>query len=289
MRAEIGRLYLEQNRFDDAIREFSLILASKPDNNTVRFYLAMTWEEKGDIRKALDEFLKISPKSDEYLAALHQIARIHIKLGTVDEGIEIIRKSMQDAKEKKELYTLLSLLYEEKMDYATAISMLEEIRKLEPKNIEALFNIGTLYEKKGETEKALVVMEDVLKIEPDYPNALNFVGYSWAEKGIKLDEAETMIRKALLKKPDDGAIIDSLGWVYYKKGNYQLALTALLEASQLLPDDPTIAEHIGDAYTALKDYNKAFPYYEKSIQLEKDVKKKKAVEEKLKTIKEPQK
>ena len=98
------------------------------------------------------------------------------------------------------------------------------------------------------------IMEDVLKIEPDYPNALNFVGYSWAEKGIKLDEAEIMIKKALSKKPDDGAIIDSLGWVYYKKGNYQLALTELLKANQLVPDDPTIAEHIGDTYVSLKEY-----------------------------------
>jgi predicted negative regulator of RcsB-dependent stress response len=56
-----------------------------------------------------------------------------------------------------------------------------------------------------------------------------------------------------------------------------------------VPDDPTIAEHIGDIYISLKEYNKALPYYEKSIQLEKDVKKKKIVEEKLKAIKEPQK
>ena len=70
----------------------------------------------------------------------------------------------------------------------------------------------------------------------------------WAEKGIKLDEAELMIKKALSKKPNDGAIIDSLGWVYYKKGNYQLALAELLKANELVPDDPTIAEHIGDTY-----------------------------------------
>ena len=132
-------------------------------------------------------------------------------------------------------------------------------------------------------------MEDILKMEPDYPNALNFVGYLWAEKGIKLDEAETMIKKALSKKPNDGAIIDSLGWVYYKKGNYRLALAELLKANQLLPDDPTITEHVGDVYVSLKEYNKAFPYYEKSIQLEKDVNKKKVIEEKLKLIKEPRK
>jgi tetratricopeptide (TPR) repeat protein len=272
-----------------AIREFSLILASKPNNNIARLYLATTWKEKGDTKKALEEFLKVDPKSEEYLTALKQITFIHIKSGSLDEGIEFIRRNIPDSKEKKELYILLSLLYEEKMDYVKAIEMLEEIRKIEPKNVEMLFQIGMLHEKKGESEKALIMIEDILKIEPDYPNALNFVGYSWAEKGIKLDEAEIMIKKALLKKPDDGAIIDSLGWVYYKKGNYQLALQELLRANQLVPDDPTIAEHIGDIYVSLKEYSKALPYYEKSIQLEKDVKKKKIVEDKLKAIKEPKK
>ena len=252
-------------------------------------YLAMTWKEKGDLKKALEEFLKIDPKSEEFIDALTQITFIHIKSGSLDEGIETIRKHLPGAKKKKELYTLLSLLYEEKTDYVKAIEMLEEIRKIEPNNVETLFHIGMLHEKKGESDKALQIMEDVLKIEPDYPNALNFVGYSWAEKGIKLDEAETMIKKALSKKPNDGAIIDSLGWVYYKKGNYQLALAELLKANELVPDDPTIAEHIGDTYISLKEYNKAFPYYEKSIQLEKDVKKKKIIEEKLKSIKEPRK
>ena len=62
---------------------------------------------------------------------------------------------MPDSKEKKELYILLSLLYEEKMDYVKAIEMLEEIRKIEPKNVEVLFQIGMLHERKGESEKAL--------------------------------------------------------------------------------------------------------------------------------------
>jgi tetratricopeptide (TPR) repeat protein len=249
----------------------------------------MAWKEKGDTKKALGEFQKIDPKSEEFLDALTQITLIHIKLGSFDEGVEAIRKYLPDSKNKKEFYILLSLLYEEKMDYVKAIEVLEEVRKVEPKNIEMLFNIGMLYEKKGDSERAFTMIEDVLKIEPDYPSALNFVGYSWAEKGIKLDEAEIMIKKALSKKPEDGYIVDSLGWVYYKKGNYKFALTELLKADQLLPDDPTIAEHIGDTYTALKDYGKASPYYEKSIRLEKDIKKKKAVEEKLKAIKEPQK
>ena len=143
--------------------------------------------------------------------------------------------------------------------------------------------------RKGDSDKALQIMEDVLKIEPDYPNALNFIGYSWAEKGIKLDEAEIMIKKALSKKPDDGAYHRQPWMGILQKRQLSTALAEILKANELLPDDPTIAEHIGDIYVSLKEYNKAFPYYEKSIQLEKDVKKKKIIEEKLKTIKEPKK
>ena len=84
-------------------------------------------------------FYKIDPKSEEFLDALTQITFIHIKSGSFDEGIETIQKHMPDSKEKKELYILLSLLYEEKMDYVKAIEMLEEIRKIEPKNVETLF------------------------------------------------------------------------------------------------------------------------------------------------------
>ena len=241
------------------------------------------------MQKALEEFLKIDPKSEDFLTALKQIAFIHIKAASIDEGIKTIQKYLPVAQQKEELYILLSMLYEEKMDYAKGIEALEEARKIEPKNVEVLYQIGMLYEKKGESEKALILMEDVLKIDPEYPNALNFIGYSWAEKGIKLNEAETMIKKALSKKPDDAYILDSLGWVYYKKGNYRNALTEILEANQLLPDDPTIAEHVGDVYAAMKEYHKAFAYYEKSIQLEKDGKKKKIIEDKIKTLKEQKK
>ena len=74
-----------------------------------------------------------------------------------------------------------------------------------------------LYEKNGDNATAMRYMEDILKMEPDNAGALNFIGYSFAEKGINLDRAEELIKKALEKRPDDGYIIDSLGWVFYNK------------------------------------------------------------------------
>jgi tetratricopeptide (TPR) repeat protein len=211
---------------------------------------------------------------------------IYIKSGTIDEGIKTITGYLPGIDRKPELYILLSMLYEEKNDLAAGISALEEARRIEPANLEVLYQIGMLHEKKGESEKALAIMNDVLAIDPEYPNALNFVGYSLAEKGIRLDEAEAMIRKALIKRPDDGYIIDSLGWVFYKKGRLKAALAEIRKANSLMPEDPTIHEHLGDIYSALKDYDNAVHHYERSVILEKDPSKKNSVEQKLRILKE---
>jgi len=82
-------------------------------------------------------------------------------------------------------------------------------------------------------------------VEPDSPEALNFVGYSYADRGIKLDEAEELIKKALKLKPGDGYITDSLGWVYFRQNKLSAALNCLQEAHKILPADAAIAEHLG--------------------------------------------
>jgi tetratricopeptide (TPR) repeat protein len=184
---------------------------------------------------------------------------------------------------------MLSLLYEEKQDFKKAIEVLEGARQISPQNPDVLYQIGMLHERLGETDKALNYMEEVLRIDPDYANALNFVGYTWADKGINLPEAEAKIKKALSQRPDDAYIRDSIGWVYYKKGEYTQALTELLRAFQAMPDDPTIAEHLGDVYAALKEYGKAVEYLNKALGLEKKEDKKKQLEQKKKTLEEKMK
>ena len=77
---------------------------------------------------------------------------------------------------------------------------------------------------------------------------LNYLGYSWVDQGINLDEGMRMIRRAVEQRPDDGYIVDSLGWAYYRLGNYDEAVKHLERAVELKPDDPTINDHLGDAY-----------------------------------------
>src|SRR5262245_17429902 len=87
-----------------------------------------------------------------------------------------------------------------------------------------------------------------LELFPDQPHVLNYLGYSWIDQGIKLDEGMEMIKKAVQQRPDDGYIVDSLGWAYYRLGNYEEATKQLERAIELKPEDPTINDHLGDAY-----------------------------------------
>jgi tetratricopeptide (TPR) repeat protein len=91
-------------------------------------------------------------------------------------------------------------------------------------------------------------MQKALALFPEQPLVLNYLGYSWVDKGLHLDEGMEMIRKAVEQRPDDGYIVDSLGWAYFRTGNYDEAVKNLERAVLLKPDDPTINDHLGDAY-----------------------------------------
>jgi tetratricopeptide (TPR) repeat protein len=91
-------------------------------------------------------------------------------------------------------------------------------------------------------------LKEALKLYPDQPHVLNYLGYSWIDQGINLEDGMRMIRRAVEQRPDDGYIVDSLGWAYYRTGHYDDAVKNLERAVELKPDDPTINDHLGDAY-----------------------------------------
>jgi tetratricopeptide (TPR) repeat protein len=117
----------------------------------------------------------------------------------------------------------------------------------------------------GQKEASIDTMKMVIKLSPDDAEALNYLGYTYADLGINLDEAETLIQTALKLKPNDGYITDSLGWVYFKRGQYSEALQLLKKAIKLVPDDPVILEHLGDVYLKLDSRDKAINYYQRSL------------------------
>ena len=107
---------------------------------------------------------------------------------------------------------------------------------------------GICYERSHQWPKAEADLKKALELFPDQPHVLNYLGYSWIDQGVNLDEGMEMINKAVQQRPDDGYIVDSLGWAYYRLGNYEESVKKLERAIELKPEDPTINDHLGDAY-----------------------------------------
>jgi tetratricopeptide (TPR) repeat protein len=146
--------------------------------------------------------------------------------------------------------------------------------------------LGALYDKMGEFDKMATEMKEVIRVDPNHADALNYLGYSYSERGILLEEALKLIQKAMELKPNMGYITDSLGWIYYKLGDYEKAVIELEKANQLTPDDSTISEHLADGYLKLSRIEKAVEFYERALRLEPKPDQKERLNNKLKDLKE---
>ncbi|MBT4908349.1 MAG: tetratricopeptide repeat protein, partial [Rhodospirillaceae bacterium] len=118
---------------------------------------------------------------------------------------------------------------------------------LVPRHWFLLYSRGVSLERTKEWARAEADFLQALELSPDQPLVLNYLGYSWLEQGMHLERAQAMIEKAVSLRPNDGYIVDSLGWAFYRLGDYDRAVRQLERAVELMPNDPVINDHLGDA------------------------------------------
>jgi tetratricopeptide (TPR) repeat protein len=264
----LGLLYYDMRQFDAAAAQFLSLLETAPNDDKLRYLLGDVLEQKGDLRAAQAEYQKISPAFELYTNAQIHAAMIFKKEGRLDDAILVMTQAIGKKNDQAVLYLYLSSLYEDKKDMAaTEKTIIEGIGRF-PRDTDLHYVLGTLLEKVNRFEESIKSMEKVLDIDPQNADALNFIGYSYADRGIRLDQAEQMIVQALKIKPDNGYILDSLGWVHFKKNKYDSALKYLQRALKLLPNDPNITEHLGDVYLKIGQDKEALDYYRKAIKID---------------------
>jgi tetratricopeptide (TPR) repeat protein len=137
-------------------------------------------------------------------------------------------------------------------------------------NARFYFDYGAAADQAGLYDKAAELLRKSIALDPaNAAEAYNYIGFMWAEHNLHLDEAEEMIGRALQLDPNNGAYLDSLGWLHYRKGKYEEALNELLRAAQnLTRDDPIVFEHIGDTYSKLNRVPQALDFWQKAITLD---------------------
>ncbi|MGI9420213.1 MAG: tetratricopeptide repeat protein [Geminicoccaceae bacterium] len=130
------------------------------------------------------------------------------------------------------------------------------------------YSRGIAYERTKRWPEAEADFLHALELHPEQPFVLNYLGYSWVDQGENLDQAKDMLNRAVDARPDDGFIVDSLGWVHYRLGDYELAVDQLERAVELQPGDPVINDHLGDAYWRVGREREASFQWRRALTLE---------------------
>jgi tetratricopeptide (TPR) repeat protein len=258
--------YFDGNDYKQAIEEFLTILKKHPADIRTRYFLALSYDKNGQYRKAFEEFKVVPVDSKLYASSRIHMALILKEDGRTLQAIELIKDALTK-KEDADLYGILASLLDTTNELDAAERTLQNGLKIFPGDIDLHYKLGVIYEKTFRFEASVKEMQEILEIDKDNAEALNFIGYGYADRGINLNEAERLIKRAYALKPDSGFITDSLGWLYFKTGRMNLAITYLEKASNMLPEDPTIAEHLGDAYRMSGMVKEARRMYIKALEL----------------------
>ncbi len=214
----LADLYESLKKPELAIQVYERIPASSPLSESAEIQHAIdldSLDRTAEAKQRLNQVIAAHPKDTEALMAL----------GNIERG-------------RKEYPACAAT-------YTKAIGTIPELQK---NNWVVLYFRGICYERSHQWPSAEADMKKALALFPDQPLVLNYLGYSWIDQGIHLEEGMDMIRRAVEQRPDDGYIVDSLGWAYYRTGNFVEAVKNLERAVLLKPDDPTINDHLGDAY-----------------------------------------
>jgi tetratricopeptide (TPR) repeat protein len=229
---------------------FSLYL--DPQNSLAVLTLGDIYERIKQYEQAIDAYQTVPENDPLRLTADIEIGQVLENLGRTDEAMKYLQNIVDEHPKDEEALSSLGNLQRAHDHYAEAAETytkaIEDSTKPEKANWPLYYFRGIAYEREKNWPLAEADFKHALELFPDQPLVLNYLGYSWVDKGLNLDEAFPMLRRAVELRPTDGYIVDSLGWADYKLGHYDEAVKELERAIDLKPSDPVINDHLGDAY-----------------------------------------
>jgi len=230
-----------------------LAIHINPEFEEAKFLLAGILESLSRHEEAIALYFSLPETSPQFETARIQLALNEAALGRTDDAIKKLRQYTEKYPDRsaQALLSLADLLRTHER-YEEAIPVYDKIiaglSPIKPHHWQMIYARGITLERAGKWPLAERDLMHALKLEPEQPNVLNYLAYSWIDKGLNLERAKTMIESAAQQRPDDGAIIDSLGWIQYRTGDFIRAVGTLENAISLIPQDAVINDHLGDAY-----------------------------------------
>jgi tetratricopeptide (TPR) repeat protein len=242
-----GLVHERRRHFAEAAAAYAEVPESSELFDEVRSRRAQCLSRAGQHAQALALFEAAVQDSPDDAGLRVQYARA-LERGGSPRRAEAVLKEALARNPSAELYEALAATHHRQGRSAEGLALLREASSRQPRDEALLYALGAAYDQQGDRARAIAQMRAVLQLNADNASAMNFIGYLLAVQRKDLVEAERLVLRALELRPDTGAFLDSLGWVYFQRGEYQRAVEILERATQLEPEEPVILEHLGDAY-----------------------------------------
>ncbi|HEX4003739.1 MAG TPA: tetratricopeptide repeat protein, partial [Candidatus Acidoferrales bacterium] len=266
---QLGRVYSEAQNYPDAIDTFQEMAKLGPDiQKRAEVLLINAYRDSHDVDRAIAEAKKAldaSPKDPDLTITL---AMLYADKSDTASGTQLLQTLLQGNANDQQVYLDIAEVDQRGRKFADAeqAAAKAEERAQTPDDKEKVwFTQGAIYEHQKKYDLAEQQFRKVLAASPDDAPTLNYLGYMLADRGVRLDEATSMIQRAVKQEPSNGAYLDSLGWAYYKQNKLTEAEEYCRKAVEREGHDPTILSHLGAVYVKLGQDESAGQILERSL------------------------
>ncbi|HEY3706621.1 MAG TPA: tetratricopeptide repeat protein [Terracidiphilus sp.] len=249
----LGSVYHEQNKVDEAVAVYQKMIDMGGDSATRGYQLQVdTYNDARMFDKAVEVSQKAIASNPKDRDLKLMLAGELVDQGKTDEGLNMAKGLLtnNDADDRP-VYFALGNMYTRLRRYKEADEVLTKATPMATRKEDKLYLLflkGALADRQKHLEQAEGFFRQALDIDANNAMTLNYMGYMFADKGVRLQEALKLVRKAVEQEPMNGAYLDSLGWVYFKMGEFELAEENLRQAVERDQADPTVHDHLGDLY-----------------------------------------
>jgi tetratricopeptide (TPR) repeat protein len=266
----LANVYKEQEKTDLAVQTYQLMVAMGGD------YAERGYQGQVEAYRDAKQYDKATQVSQQAALAMPKDKSVQLMLasqladsGKVEEGIKLAKAQLHGDPGDREVNTALAQIYTRLRRWKEAADEIDAADALSTKQDDKIyiyFLRGALDERQKHYDSSEEQFRKILAIDPDNAMTLNYLGYMLGDRGVKLDDALAMVQKAVQQEPQNGAYLDSLGWVYFKMGQYALAEANLRKATERMGNDPAVHDHMGELYEKTGRLKMAASQWEQSLQ-----------------------
>jgi tetratricopeptide (TPR) repeat protein len=266
-RLRLGVLLYDAGNID---RAESLFTAIEQDRGgyMAPFYLGRIAQEREDYTTAKQDYNRVIELVDTIPDGWLHLISVLLEQDSIEAGYAVAERAAAKLSEPKTVWHFLGAMFAQRNHYDTALVWLQRAYEADSTDTRVQFAVASALERTGRFAESALMFSSLLRREPDNAPALNYLGYMYADSGVHLEESLKMIKHALVLEPNNGAYLDSYGWVLYRLGRLEEAEIQIRKALDVVDSDPTILEHLGDILEAQGRIDEAREHWQRALDID---------------------